>query len=276
MQRIVALTVIGLALGHDHDNTCATTCFKPVSLCRLNAKKPKRKNLRYTTEMDKIMDSVNKNKTIIPIDLMAQNFDYKEFSGCGNCNPRREMARNNGKCPCCEACKRCLNWKGAGNFSNSHEISGFNACCHCVGLCEISSANDGRRRSQRPQSEEIQLFQLSVTQKDRERFAEVTNDAIATDDLLHFDVYRTDKSSKIENANWSGFRRAFFHNCMDFAGCSVNCKAMGAGTGRWIKAKQQSDLGCCECVDPRLKAADSRQYKQSAPMCRNCRPESNL
>ena len=64
------------------------------------------------------------------------------------------------------------------------------------GLCEFSSASDERRRSQRPQSDEIQLFQLSVTQKDRERFAEVTDDAIATDDLLHFDVYRTDKVTK--------------------------------------------------------------------------------
>lgn len=129
----------------------------------------------------------------------------------------------------------------------------------------------------RPQAEEVSIFHLDVNQNDEDRFYDVTSEAIGTKDLLHFDVYRDEKETRhvirLADIEWAGYRRAYFHNCMEYADCTITCQAMGSGIGRWIPKTRQSESGCCECMDPRAKHPDN---KPTTPMCRNCKLTGQL
>jgi len=84
--------------GIDGENVCATTCLRSVSLCRLNAEKLKRK---IGSDLD-LIDQNEWNFSVIPDELVQLKFDKEHVGGCGNCNPKRERAKHNGACPCCE------------------------------------------------------------------------------------------------------------------------------------------------------------------------------
>lgn len=242
------------------ENICATKCFRPVAICRLNAKKFKRKTFDSDdSELVQLLEKNHWDDSVLPNELIELKYDKETLGGCGNCNPKRERAKYNGRCPCCEECKRCLN-------HGKDESADFNACCDCVGLCGESESR--RRAPLRYSSEEISTFHFDVDQKDQERFSDVTDDAILTD-ILHFDVYKDEQtvqsSTRLMDIEWKGPRKTFMHECMELSDCSIGCQAMGAGMGRWFPISRQSESGCCECLESKY---DGNNVKQ--PMCRNC------
>ena len=53
------------------------------------------------------------NLTYTPDEKLKTVYDLENIGGCGNCNPRRERAKYNGKCPCCEVRKYIVEQKRA-------------------------------------------------------------------------------------------------------------------------------------------------------------------
>ena len=48
----------------------------------------------------------------------------------------------------------------------------------------------------------------------------------------------------------------------------VECEAMGAGKGFWYQ-QENSDEGCCECLDPEIKRLGNYQNFKM-PLCKYC------
>jgi len=249
------LTFLGAVNGGGGDEVCQTTCFKSVAVCQLSSKNMKKKSGDIEEKM--LWQATHWNLTYTPDEKLKVVFDLENVGGCGHCNPKRERAKHNGNCPCCEECERCLNHQ----LQSSEGKADYNTCCHCVGLCE---KNDSRRKNIK--SEEVIRFDFAS--HDSERFMDVTDEAIETHDLLHFDVLN-ESNKPMKTTGKSDLRRAYFHMCMDGADCSTSCQAMGAGSAKWIKAKI-NDKGCCECMDPRMNTSELQRIFKKSAQCKNC------
>jgi len=162
----------------------------------------------------------------------------QEDDNCRNCDPEAERKANNGECPCCERCARCL---------GDH----YDDCCHCFGLCSIKPDKQMK----------ISILHFEHNAEDTKTFKESTDIKLKNLFDVPFDVYHHDKlldtNQPISSNN---HLQVFWHDCMSYSDCTTQCQSMGSGHTRWFHS------GCCECLDPRIQ----HLRREADPMCKNC------
>ena len=74
--------------------------FQSVAVCQLSSKNMKKKSGDIEEKM--LWQATHWNLTYTPDEKLKVVFDLENVGGCGHCNPKRERAKHNGNCPCCE------------------------------------------------------------------------------------------------------------------------------------------------------------------------------
>lgn len=118
---LLILIFLGTVNGGGGDEVCQTTCFKvqtissnyqyfviqnlyvyfqSVAVCQLSSKNMKKKSGDIEEKM--LWQATHWNLTYTPDEKLKVVFDLENVGGCGHCNPKRERAKHNGNCPCCE------------------------------------------------------------------------------------------------------------------------------------------------------------------------------
>jgi len=263
MVRLGILLLKFLKAAED-DLNFENVCERSYAMCSLHGLDIRPKS--YETDVEKVpladaltfLRGSHLEKTVGSIGLLWDSHEIQRpAQNCGKCPFHHSGRLSRAQKQECDKCYECL----------SHHLEklkvSMDNCCRIKSL--PSAVCD-----QIEDMEEDSTIKFTSEFIAKNRYNELANDYLDDADLFTFDMFALSETSSeiLHHINLNSLKTTFHHNCLPEADCMVECEAMGAGKGFWYQ-QENSDEGCCECLDPEIKRLGNYQNFKM-PLCKYC------